>query len=136
MADRSMGPRGRAPVGAGKGKMDFKVLGRLMRMLFRDEPVRMSVITLCVVLTALIGVAPAAYSESVTRCIEQGLQTGWSSIAPELGSLLLMRKKKRKSLPMHSLSELFFFLSFLFLLFLFLFFSFFPSFIGFFSSSS
>ena len=90
MADRSMGPRGRAPVGAGKGKMDFKVLGRLMRMLFRDEPVRMSVITLCVVLTALIGVAPAAYIESVTRCIEQGLQTGWSSIAPELGSLLLI----------------------------------------------
>ena len=41
MANR--GPHGKAPVGAGRGKMDFKVLGRLMKQVFHDYPVHLTV---------------------------------------------------------------------------------------------
>ena len=58
MANR--GPHGKAPVGAGRGKMDFKVLGRLMKQVFHDYPVHLTVVVVCIVLTALINVAPAA----------------------------------------------------------------------------
>ena len=39
MANR--GPHGKAPIGAGRGKMDFKVLNRLMKQVFSDYPVRL-----------------------------------------------------------------------------------------------
>ncbi len=52
--------------------MDFKVLGRLMKMVFKDYPVHMTVVAVCIVLSAAIGVAPAVYIETVTRCIEEG----------------------------------------------------------------
>ena len=80
----NMGPRGKAPVGAGRGKMDFKVLGRLMKQVFSDYPVHMTVVLICIVLTALIGVAPAAYIETITSYIEEGLGSGWDAILPKL----------------------------------------------------
>ena len=87
MANR--GPHGKAPVGAGRSKMDFKVLGRLMKQVFHDYPVHLTVVLICIVLTALINVAPAAYIETITSYIEEGLGSGWDAILPKLLSALV-----------------------------------------------
>ena len=86
MANR--GPHGKAPVGAGRGKMDFKVLNRLMKQVFSDYPVHLTIVLICIVLSALIGVAPAAYIETITRYIEEGLTSGWAAILPKLTKAL------------------------------------------------
>ena len=76
-------PHGKAPIGAGRGKMDFKVLNRLMKQVFSDYPVHLTIVLICIVLSALIGVAPAAYIETITRYIEEGLTSGWAAILPK-----------------------------------------------------
>lgn len=81
MANRSMpqrGPGRGAPRFAGKANK--KSLGRLIRMLFRDYPVMLSIVMVCIVISALIGVAPSVYVETITSYIEQGLSTGWDSV--------------------------------------------------------
>ena len=82
MANRPM--RGKAPVGAGRGKMDFKVLNRLMKQVYHDYPVHLTIVLICIVLSAIIGVAPAAFIETITNYIEQGLTSGWDAILPQL----------------------------------------------------
>ena len=81
-------PHGKAPIGAGRGKMDFKVLNRLMKQVFSDYPVHLTIVLICIVLSALIGVAPAAYIETITRYIEEGLTSGWAAILPKLTKAL------------------------------------------------
>ena len=80
----NMGPRGKAPIGAGRGKMDFNVLGRLMKQVFSDYPVHLTIVLICIVLSAIIGVAPAAYIETITSYLEEGLVSGWDAILPKL----------------------------------------------------
>ena len=75
---------GKPPIGAGRGKFDPKVLGRLVKMVFHDYPVKLSIVFICIILSAIIGVAPAAYIETITSYIEQGLTSGWQSIYPQL----------------------------------------------------
>jgi len=70
--------------------MDFKVLGRLMKMVFKDYPVHMTVVAVCIVLSAAIGVAPAVYIETVTRCIEEGLRSGWDAVSGKILSTILV----------------------------------------------
>ena len=90
MANRPAGPRGRAPIGAGRGKMDFKVLGRLMKQLFSDYPVQLAVVGVCIVLSAIVGILPAVYIETITSYIEEGLVSGWASILPKLTQALII----------------------------------------------
>ena len=70
--------------------MDFKVLGRLMKMVFKDYPVHMTVVAVCIVLSAAIGVAPAVYIETVTRYIEEGLLSGWDAVSGKILSTILV----------------------------------------------
>ena len=83
------GPRGRAPVGAGRGKMDFKVLGRLLKMLFHDYPVKMTIASVCIILSALIDITPAAYIETITSYIEEGLTVGWDGVSAKILSAII-----------------------------------------------
>ena len=80
----NMGPHGKAPIGAGRGKMNYKVLGRLMKQVFSDYPVHLTIVLICIVVSAIIGVAPAAYIETITSYIEEGLTSGWAEILPKL----------------------------------------------------
>ena len=70
--------------------MDFKVLGRLMKMVFQDYPVHMTVVAVCIVLSAAIGVAPAVYIETVTRYIEEGLLSGWDAVSGKILNTILV----------------------------------------------
>ena len=79
--------------------MDFKVLGRLMKMVFKDYPVHMTVVAVCIVLSAAIGVAPAVYIETVTRYIEEGLLSGWDAVSGKiLSTILVMIVLRRRRL--------------------------------------
>ena len=89
MARAMGGPRGRAPVGAGKGKLDLKVLGRLIKMIYRDYPVKLTIVTICIILSALIDVTPAFFIETITSYIEQGLLSGWDSVSAKIVSTIL-----------------------------------------------
>ena len=90
MANRTVhGPGARGPVGAG-GLTNAKkgVMGRLLKILFRDYPGMLSVTVVCIVLSAVIGVVPAVYIEKITAYIEQGLTDGWSAIAGQIASAI------------------------------------------------
>ena len=69
--------------------MDFKVLGRLLKMLFRDYPVKMTIASVCVIVGALIDITPAAYIETITSYIEEGLVVGWDGVSAKIFSAIL-----------------------------------------------
>ena len=82
-----------AKLGAnGKPKMDIKMLGRLLKLLFKDYPGRLSVILVCIVIVSVVGVMPAVYIETVTGFIVDGLKIGsesgaaaaWDYVRPEI----------------------------------------------------
>ncbi len=79
-------PKG-APMGGSKA--DLKPLGRLIRMLFHDYPVMLTVTIICIVLSAVIGVLPALYIESITSYIEEGLLSGWDAVSAKILSSLV-----------------------------------------------
>ena len=63
--------------------------GRLIRMLLRDYPVQLSIVFVCIVLSAVAGVAPAVFIEKLTALILVHLETGWAGAAGNIGRLLL-----------------------------------------------
>lgn len=81
--------RGRAPMGAGKGKMDVKTLGRLIKMLFHDYPVKLTIAFVCISLSALIDATPAIFIESITGYIEEGLLVGWDGVSAKIISTVV-----------------------------------------------
>lgn len=85
----------RAPAGKppkGKAAMNPAVILRLVKLLFKDYPGRLTVIFLCIILSAVIGTAPAIYIENITAMIISGLQTAaeaggaaaWEAIYPDV----------------------------------------------------
>ncbi len=92
MANHSMpahGPGRGGPRYAGKTNM--KALGRLIKLLFKDYPVMLTIVMVCIVISALIGVAPSVYIETITSYIEQGLTSGWDAVkAPILKAITTM----------------------------------------------
>ena len=47
-------PHGKVPIGAGRGKMNFKVLNRLMKQVFSDYPVHLTIVLICIVLSLVL----------------------------------------------------------------------------------
>ncbi len=79
------GPGGRRPPGGrGLRDLDPKVLGRVLKLLFADYPVQLSIVTICIIISAIIGVTPALFIERLTAYIEQGLLVGWQAVAPQI----------------------------------------------------
>ena len=68
----------RAPmIGA---KADLKPLGRVIGLLFRDYPAMLIITMLCIIISAVVGILPAIYIETVTSYIEDGLTLGWDGV--------------------------------------------------------
>jgi len=68
----------RAPmIGA---KADLKPLGRVIGLLFRDYPAMLIITMLCIIISAVVGILPAIYIETVTSYIEDGLTLGWGGV--------------------------------------------------------
>ena len=58
----------------GKPKMNPKVIGRLLRLLFRDYPGKLACVFICIIVNAVVGVTPAVFIETVTGHIVRGLE--------------------------------------------------------------
>ena len=76
---------GRAPrapmVGA---KADLKPLGRVIRMLFQDYPAMLIAVMVCIIISAVVGILPAIYIETITSYIEDGLRLGWDGVSGKI----------------------------------------------------
>lgn len=69
--------RGGGPVGMPKkGSINFKTVGRLLKLLFTDYPVCIIFMAIFLVANAIIGVIPAIYVEKITSLIMAGLEYG------------------------------------------------------------
>lgn len=76
---------GRAPrapmIGA---KADMKPLGRVIRMLFQDYPAMLIAVMVCIMISAVVGILPAIYIETITSYIEDGLRLGWDGVSGKI----------------------------------------------------
>lgn len=76
---------GRAPrapmIGA---KADLKPLGRVIRMLFQDYPAMLIAVMACIIISAVVGILPAIYIETITSYIEDGLRLGWDGVSGKI----------------------------------------------------
>ena len=78
------GSAGMPPMGAGgKRKIDFRQLGRVVKMLFRYYPKAVPVAIVCIVFSAITAAIPAIFLEQVTNAIQTCLENGtpWSEAA-------------------------------------------------------
>ncbi|MBQ5748811.1 MAG: ABC transporter ATP-binding protein, partial [Oscillospiraceae bacterium] len=79
------GPGGRRPPGGhGLRDLDPKILGRLLKILFHDHPVKLTIVTVCIVISALVGVTPALFIEKLTSYIQEGLLLGWDAVVTKI----------------------------------------------------
>ncbi len=94
------GPRGRGgPRGAKIRDLDFKLIGKLFRLLWKDYPVVLILIAVCIAVAAGAGVVPAIIVRKMTAFMTDGLalhaETGmsgaeiWALYLPEIGKVLL-----------------------------------------------
>ncbi len=63
-------------------------LMRLLKMLFHDYPGMLAITTVCIIISAIIGVMPAVYIKTLTSYIEVGLTSSWKDIYPDIISLV------------------------------------------------
>ena len=79
------GPRGP------RGKMDPKVLARLIKMLFGFYPVLMPVTVVCILFSAVVSAIPAVFIQNVIEVIEKYSYLGdWAAAQAEILPLILI----------------------------------------------
>jgi len=61
-----------------KPGLDFKVLGRVFKMLVKSAPVMVPVIAGCIIFCAICSVMPAVFQQKVIALIEDALDNGWT----------------------------------------------------------
>ena len=74
---------------SGKPLSTGKALGRLLKMLFHDYPKMLTIVVICIILSAIVGVMPAVYLESLTTYIEEGLQVGWDGVVGKISTAII-----------------------------------------------
>lgn len=79
----------------GKPKLDFKVLGRLIKMLFGYYPALMPLMIVCIIFSSIAASLPAVFVQKVIAVIEDWYVTGdWVSakqeIVPKIAMLVAM----------------------------------------------
>ena len=88
MANNVRGPHGMKGAPMAGQKVNGKALKRLAKQLFRDYPVQLTVVLICIALSALIGIAPAVYIETITGYIEEGLTSSWDGVSAKIFSAI------------------------------------------------
>ena len=83
--------------GRPKKKMNFKVLGRVMKLLFKFYPVLIPIVGVCIVTSALVSAIPSVFTQKVMAIITRYLDSGdmnWSvaktEILPLVGILIAL----------------------------------------------
>lgn len=57
---------------------------RILKMLFHDYPKMLTVVVICIIISAIVGVLPAVYIKTLTSYIEEGLASDWESIKDKI----------------------------------------------------
>ena len=77
----------------GKRKINWKVLGRVIKMLWQAYPVLLPVALVCMTFSAIVNAIPALFIQRVlaviTDCMEQG-NTDWHSVSERIVPLVLI----------------------------------------------
>ena len=81
-----------AKMPGGKRKIDFKMLGRVIKLLFRFYPRLLPIAMLCMVLSAMVSACPAIFTQRIINIVDVGLKAGstWDVIAKEVVPLVLL----------------------------------------------
>ncbi len=69
--------------------INLRSLGRVVGVLFRTFPVQLSLVALCTLVSALVGIVPPVFTERISTIILRGLDEGWDAILPSLIHLLI-----------------------------------------------
>lgn len=72
-----------------KPQMKKGLIRRLLRTLFEFYPVRMPIVIICIIFSAIVGSVPAIFMQKVISLIEQSWQSGdWSGVSGKIFSLV------------------------------------------------
>ena len=70
-------------------KLNLKSLGRVVQVLVKTFPKQLTVVVICIILSALVGVVPAVFVERLSAIVLDGLKIGWAGIIPQFIRLLI-----------------------------------------------
>ncbi len=82
-------PKGMPP----KRKMNFKVLGRVIKLLFQSYPVLYPIVLVCIVCSAVVNAVPAIFTQKIMAVITKYLDSGnmsWAAAKEEILPLVLI----------------------------------------------
>ncbi len=80
-------PKGMPP----KRKMNFKVLGRVIKLLFKSYPVLYPIVLVCIVCSAIVNAVPAIFTQKIMAVITKYLDSGnmsWAAAKEEIFPLV------------------------------------------------
>ena len=75
----------------GDGRLDFRVLGRVVKLLFRSYPVLMPIAVFCVIFSSMVSAIPSLFTQRVMAVIEEYIRTGntdWATAAARIVPLI------------------------------------------------
>lgn len=90
MSNKEPKTSGQMPKSARGGKINLKSMGRVIKMLFKDYPVSISVVMVCIIASAIIGVLPSIYIERITTYIGEGYQVGWAAVKGKIVNAVIV----------------------------------------------
>ena len=69
----------------GKPKLDFRKLGRLLKMLYKYYPVLLPLIGVCIIFSAIVSAIPATFTEKIVTIIKNYYESGdWTAAKAEI----------------------------------------------------
>ena len=71
-------------------KLSGSSIKRLLKFLFKDYPVALCVIGICIVTTSIIGILPSVYIKTITGYIQEGLASSFSSVQGKIVNTLII----------------------------------------------
>jgi len=76
----------------GKRKIDFKLLGRVIKMLFGFYPRLLPLAMCCMILSAMVSACPAIFTQKIIDIIDKALKAGqgWDVVGPQVVPLVLI----------------------------------------------
>ena len=82
--------KGKMP--SGGRKIDFKMLGRVVKLLFTCYPRLMPIVIVCMTLSAMVSASPAIFTQQIIDIVADALKKGqgWDVVGPQVIPLVLI----------------------------------------------
>ena len=81
-----------AKMPGGRRKIDFKMLGRVIKLLFSFYPHLLPLAMCCMILSAMVSACPAIFTQRIINIVDVALKAGqgWDVVAPQVVPLVLI----------------------------------------------